>query len=217
MSQEPSPYTFDRVVRMVLSAVALAALFLLLRYLSDVLVPFAAAVVLAYLLNPVVTLFEQRMRRGLAVAVTLLGLGVLGLALVALIVPLMLTQVDRFRSDVRKLADDLGASIAGSTQPADTRPQPTSAGAAPSQTTGQTADQQPPTVSPLGWREQVPARGLLGAGGQARQGRLAVPRRLRPDHLRGRHRRGSCRVDKGPGALTDLLRIMQRGVRTQDF
>ena len=36
---------------------------------------------------------------------------------------------------------------------------------------------------------QVAARRLLGARGQARQGRLALPRRLRPDHLRGRHRR----------------------------
>ena len=36
---------------------------------------------------------------------------------------------------------------------------------------------------------QVAARRLLGARGQARQGRLALPRRLRPDHLRRRHRR----------------------------
>jgi len=154
MTDPTTPYTFDRVVRMVLSAAALVALFFLLRYLSDVLLPFAAAVVLAYLLNPLVTLFERKTRRrSLAVAVTLFGLGVLGLALVALIVPLMLSQVDRFRSDVRKLADDLGASIAASTQPASTPPQPTATGAAPPQTTDLAADQQSPAASSLGWRE----------------------------------------------------------------
>ena len=61
-------YTFDRVVRMVLSALVLLAVLALLRYLSDVLLPFAAAVVLAYQLNPLVTLFERKTkRRGLAV------------------------------------------------------------------------------------------------------------------------------------------------------
>ncbi|MDO8629818.1 MAG: hypothetical protein Q7R41_04935, partial [Phycisphaerales bacterium] len=79
MTGETTPYTFDRVVRMMLSAAALFAVFLLLRYLSDVLLPFAAAVVLAYLLNPLVTLFEQKTRRrGVAVGVTLFGLAALG-------------------------------------------------------------------------------------------------------------------------------------------
>ena len=39
-------------------------------------------------------------------------------------------------------------------------------------------------------RGQVAARRLLGARRRARQGRLALPCGLRPDHLRGRHRRG---------------------------
>ena len=38
-------------------------------------------------------------------------------------------------------------------------------------------------------RRQEAARRLLGAGGRARQGRLALPRRVRADHLRRRHRR----------------------------
>ena len=53
---------------------------------------------------------------------------------------------------------------------------------------------------------QVAARRLLGAGGQARQGRLALPRRLRPDHLRGRHRRG------GRGALRRALPLLLQPV-----
>ena len=42
---------------------------------------------------------------------------------------------------------------------------------------------------------QVAARRLLGPRGQAGQGRVALPRGLRPDHLRGRHR------PRGGGAL----------------
>jgi len=112
MSEERTRYTLDRAVRLVLSAVVLAAVLALLRYLSDVLLPFAAAVVLAYLLNPLVTALERRTkRRGLAVAVTIGGLGILGLALLVLVVPLMIGQVGRFRADLEKLRNDLAISI----------------------------------------------------------------------------------------------------------
>lgn len=107
MAGQPAPYTFDRVVRMVLSAAVLIGVFLLLRYLSDVLIPFAIAVVLAYLINPLVNQFQKlTRRRGLAVALTLLGLMVVSLALLTLIVPLMVSQVNRFRADINKLIDD---------------------------------------------------------------------------------------------------------------
>lgn len=96
---------------MTLSAVTLVAVIALLRYLSDVLIPFAAAVVLAYLLNPTVGLLERRVRhRGAAVALTLLGLGVLGVGAVGLVVPLALTQVERFYRDVQKLRDEFEVS-----------------------------------------------------------------------------------------------------------
>ena len=49
---------------------------------------------------------------------------------------------------------------------------------------------------------QVAAGRLLGAGGRARQGRVALPRRLRPDHLRGRHRR------RGRAALRRALPLL---------
>lgn len=108
MPEQRETYTLDRVVRMVLGVIAVVALVLLLRYLKDVLLPFAAAVVLAYLLNPLVTLLEQKTRRrGLAVGLTLGGLGVVGLGLMLLIVPLMISQIGRFTEDVRLLYRDL--------------------------------------------------------------------------------------------------------------
>ena len=68
MVEGETRYSFDRVMRMLLGVIVLAVVLALLRYLSDVLLPFAAAVVLAYLLNPLVSVFEERTgRRGLAV------------------------------------------------------------------------------------------------------------------------------------------------------
>lgn len=112
MAQHSQPYTFDRVVRLVLSVAGAVGVVLLLRYLADVLIPFAAAVVLAYLLNPVVTLFERKTgRRGAAVALTLAGLGVVALAVVVLLIPLVVVQVERFRSGLELLRQDIVASV----------------------------------------------------------------------------------------------------------
>ncbi|RME40518.1 MAG: AI-2E family transporter [Planctomycetota bacterium] len=113
MTDPPTPYTFDRVVRLVLTVIVLAALIALLRHLSDVLIPFAAAVVLAYLLNPIVTAVERRTkRRGISVALTLSGLGIFGLAMVAILIPLMAYQVGQFREALERLQTDLAASAA---------------------------------------------------------------------------------------------------------
>lgn len=112
MTTNDTRYTFDRVVRMVLGAVGFTIVLLLLRYLSDVLLPFAAAVILAYLLNPLVTVFERKTkRRGLAVAITLVVLGTVGLGVLVLLIPLTLGQVDRFQEDLAKLRDDMGSSV----------------------------------------------------------------------------------------------------------
>ena len=65
-------YNFDRVVRLLISTVVVISLFFLLRFLSDVLLPFAAAVLFAYLLNPIVNIIDGRLnrrslRKGLAI------------------------------------------------------------------------------------------------------------------------------------------------------
>jgi len=114
MTTHETRYTFDRVVRMVLGVAGIVIVLGLLRYLSDVLLPFAAAVILAYLLNPLVTIFERKTkRRGLAVAITLGGLGIVGMGVLLLLIPLTLSQVDRFQEDLAKLRDDLGSSVHG--------------------------------------------------------------------------------------------------------
>ena len=63
-------WDFDRVFRLALVVAGVLGLVWLLRFLSDVLVPFAVALLLAYLLNPVVNVLQARLRgrRGPAAA-----------------------------------------------------------------------------------------------------------------------------------------------------
>ena len=56
---EQRPYTFDRVVRILIGLGLVAGLIWLANYLSDVLIPFTVALLLAYLTNPLVALVEK--------------------------------------------------------------------------------------------------------------------------------------------------------------
>lgn len=90
------PYTFDRVVRIALSVLSLIGGILLLRYLSDVLVPFAVALLLAYLINPLVEFLEYRARirhRGLAVVLSLLIVLLLLVLSGLLFIPTIVAQI----------------------------------------------------------------------------------------------------------------------------
>lgn len=155
MAGEKDRYTFDRVVRMVLSAVAIVIVLVLLRYLSDVLLPFVAAVILAYLLNPMVTFIEHKTkRRGLAIGLTLGGLGVIGILALLILVPLVAGQVSRFRENIATLRYDLAASVAAA-------PVPSSTDVTPDATTddkeGDAAAED--SKSTLGWRELMDGLG----------------------------------------------------------
>ncbi len=169
MNTSETRYTFDRVVRMAIAAAVVYALVMLLRYLSDVLLPFAAAVILAYLLNPLVTFVQRKLRsRGLAVATTLLGLGVVTLLLGALLVPMTLDQIDRFRRDLSKLRADWAVSVRAAA--ADGEPQPVDPAVEP----GVNA-----SSSTLGWAELKEGWGEYrrDAGREPRAQRLAEFRR----------------------------------------
>jgi predicted PurR-regulated permease PerM len=69
------PYTFDRVVRMIIGLAVLSILFLFVKKLSGVLLPFLVAWLLAYLLQPIVRLFQYKLKfrsRALSIFATLL-------------------------------------------------------------------------------------------------------------------------------------------------
>ncbi len=145
MNNDDTRYTLDRVVRVVLSAVTVVAVLLLLRYLSDVLLPFAAAVVLAYLLNPLVTFLERKTnRRGLAVAATILGLGLVGIILVIVVVPMILGQVRDAGDTLHKLRGDMTATMPASEQPFE-KPAESSV--------AEELEQNPAAKSAAGWGE----------------------------------------------------------------
>ena len=87
--------TFDTFVRWLGYGLLVVAIFLLVNYLSSVLLPFAVGWLLAYLLHPAVKFVQEKMRvrnRVLSIIITFIGiLSVMGLVL-WLIVPQMIGQ-----------------------------------------------------------------------------------------------------------------------------
>ncbi len=104
MLSHDKPYTFDSVIRMLLGAGFVAGMIWLLGYLSSALIPFVAALLLAYLLNPLTSFIEQKVKnRGVAVGITLVGLFGVAVGLFWIVVPMMakeLSQMGRVLSDL---------------------------------------------------------------------------------------------------------------------
>jgi predicted PurR-regulated permease PerM len=91
------PYDLDRVVRMVLGTGLVIGLFLLVRYLSDVLIPFAIAVLIAYLINPIVTALERKIKsRPAATLITVFGFLIIAASLVTIVVPKVTAEIASF-------------------------------------------------------------------------------------------------------------------------
>lgn len=75
MMEWKTPYTFDKVVRIVIGLTVLVLLFLLIRRLGSVLTPFFVGWLLAYLLHPIVNFFQYKLKlksRILSIVITLL-------------------------------------------------------------------------------------------------------------------------------------------------
>jgi len=90
------PYTFDRVFRLFAVIAFLALGLWLLTYLSDVLVPFVIAFLLAYLLNPIVTAVQRKVPNRLAaVSLTLVGVLICIVILLAILIPLLKGEMTR--------------------------------------------------------------------------------------------------------------------------
>ena len=106
---EQRPYTFDRVVRILLSLGILAGMIWLAGYLSDVLIPFAVALLMAYLTNPLVTLIQRKIsNRVAAVAISLLGIFALAILLGWFVIPRIageIVQMGRLVTDLVNNSD----------------------------------------------------------------------------------------------------------------
>ncbi len=93
---DDKPYTFDRVVRIALTAGLICGLIWCLEFLSDVLIPFFVAVLLAYLFNPLVTLIQKKINhRAASVLISLFLVACLALAAAMILIPMIMSQIAR--------------------------------------------------------------------------------------------------------------------------
>ena len=106
---EQRPFTFDRVIRILLSVGVLAGLIWLVGYLSDVLIPFALALLLAYLTNPLVFLIQKKIsNRTAAVFISLSVIIVLAVLLGWFVIPMIageIVQMGRIVTDLVNNSD----------------------------------------------------------------------------------------------------------------
>lgn len=92
------PYTFDRVIRIILTVASIVGIFYLLNLIKGALLPFVAAWLIAYLLNPIVIFFQTKCRirnRLIAIITTLLLLISLLTAIGATLIPSIIDEVSK--------------------------------------------------------------------------------------------------------------------------
>ena len=96
-----TPYTFDKVVRLLIGLAIIVLLFMLFRRLSAVLTPFFVGWLLAYLLHPIVNFFQYKLKfksRILSIITTLL----LFFSSVTGIIMLLIPQISK---EIKKVSE----------------------------------------------------------------------------------------------------------------
>ena len=107
MPFDRKPYTLDRVIRIGITVGLLWGFIWLLGYLSDVLIPFAVALLLAYLINPLVQLVQKKIHnRLIAVVLSLFAVAVF-VALVAwLFIPVIVREIGQMGQILSRLVSN---------------------------------------------------------------------------------------------------------------
>jgi predicted PurR-regulated permease PerM len=94
MAIQKKIYTFDSVVRLIITFALLYLFVKLLSYLSDVLIPFAIALLLAYLINPLVLLVQKKIRnRLIAVLTSLVAVIAVFVLLAWIFIPIIISEI----------------------------------------------------------------------------------------------------------------------------
>ncbi len=105
--------TFDSFARGLIVIASIVAGYFLLDRLSDVLLPFFVAWLLAYLIYPLVTFFQYRCHLRYRIPCIVLAL-LLFLAIfagiLALVIPPTLSELSHLRADIVRMVDDFGQS-----------------------------------------------------------------------------------------------------------
>ena len=92
------PFTFDRVIRMLIGIAVLVIVFLLVKRLSGVLLPFIIAWLLAYLLQPIVHFFQFKLKfksRILSIATVLTLFISLITGIVLMLIPIVTDELQK--------------------------------------------------------------------------------------------------------------------------
>lgn len=102
--KDSRPYTFDRVVRMIISALIFVGVLYIINYLKHVLGPFVIAIFLAYLLNPVTTFIQNKLRikhRGISVLTTLVLFGSFVFMILWFLIPTFIDEMNKMVQLIR--------------------------------------------------------------------------------------------------------------------
>jgi len=111
MPEQKNPYSIDRILRLAVNALLIGGFIWLLGYLSDVLIPFAVALLLAYILNPLVNWTQRWIKNRIAAIIASLGMVmVIVAAVAALLTPLILADIKQMGTVLSKLADSTDLS-----------------------------------------------------------------------------------------------------------
>lgn len=109
MLSQNKPFTLDRVVRLSIALVIFSSIIWLLGYLSNVLIPFVIALILAYMINPLVLFVQNKMKvkkRGISVMIALLFIST-GFSLFAsLSIPLFIREIRHLGELLGKFLND---------------------------------------------------------------------------------------------------------------
>lgn len=101
-----TPFTFDRVIRIGIVIAIVWGIVSVIAYLSDVLIPFAIAALLAYLMNPLVVWIQRRLpvsSRLAAVLLSLLSILAGCVLLGVIFVPLIIGEITHMKELITKV------------------------------------------------------------------------------------------------------------------
>lgn len=103
-----STFTFDRVVRIAIAVVVIWLSITLIAYLSDVLIPFAVALLLAYLINPLTSWLQRKLPFKHRIISVLLSLTIILAAVIlflSILIPMVATEVTQMQRLLSGLVD----------------------------------------------------------------------------------------------------------------
>jgi predicted PurR-regulated permease PerM len=104
-----TPYTFDKVVRILIGITILTLLFLVFRRLSGVLAPFFVGWLIAYLLHPIVNFFQYKLKlknRILSIITTFLLFGGIFTGIGFILIPLISREYNNASELIKNFTSD---------------------------------------------------------------------------------------------------------------